>query len=217
MSSRGWCNTHYERWRLKGSTDDPERTPETCTVEGCENPHKAKGWCNKHYRKWKSYGDPTGGRWETARGMRDAFDLRTKWSEGGCLEWTAARDRYGYGRQQFRGGVWLAHRVAWTLVNGEIPEGLEVNHKCWNPACVNVEHLNLATRSENMAYLQGPNSEGTSGFRNVHWDPKSETWYTRVVLRGKVRTRTGFTTPEAAAKYAGELREELFGEFAGKG
>lgn len=31
----------------------------TCSIDGCEGPHKAHGWCHMHYRRWKRHGDPT--------------------------------------------------------------------------------------------------------------------------------------------------------------
>jgi hypothetical protein len=42
----------------------------------------------------------------------------------------------------------LAHRRAWEEANGPIPEGWQwvIHHTCENPACVNVEHLELKTR-----------------------------------------------------------------------
>ncbi len=73
-------------------------------------------------------------------------------TEQGCLEWMAYHDPRGYGFFAVGNGKTLrAHRVAWELVNGAIPEGLFVRHfVCNNPRCVNVDHLRLGTHADNM-------------------------------------------------------------------
>jgi hypothetical protein len=70
---------------------------------------------------------------------------------GKCDLWTRARNREGYGEVWHDGRLYRAHRLAWELSNGPIPEGLLVLHKCDTPACVNVEHLFIGTHTDNMA------------------------------------------------------------------
>ena len=67
-----------------------------------------------------------------------------------CWNWDGAKvEGYGYlwviGNHLIR-----AHRYAWQLANGDIPEGKLVLHKCDNRSCVNPSHLYLGDHSDNM-------------------------------------------------------------------
>lgn len=74
---------------------------------------------------------------------------RTIRTELGCLEFQGGRDKDGYGYCMGHGER-KAHRLSYVLSYGPIPEGLQVRHKCDNPSCVNPEHLELGTASDNM-------------------------------------------------------------------
>lgn len=70
-----------------------------------------------------------------------------------CWPWESATNRGGYGIVSLggrQGGMRLAHRVAYELEVGAIPEGLELDHLCRNVLCVNPFHLEPVTHVENI-------------------------------------------------------------------
>jgi len=75
---------------------------------------------------------------------------------GDCWTWTAGRLPKGYGRFHHNGKLRLAHRVAYEMVVGPIPDGLQLDHLCRNPACVNPVHLEPVTARENTVRGNAP-------------------------------------------------------------
>lgn len=82
--------------------------------------------------------------------QRIATSKETCWNWNGTLH----KDGYGVFYTPTRSGdkkTLLAHRFAWELVNGNIPAGLCICHKCDNPRCVNTNHLFVGTQLDNIA------------------------------------------------------------------
>jgi hypothetical protein len=85
--------------------------------------------------------------------VQDRFMSKVEFDpNGGCWLWAASDDgSRGYGRfGPSPYGTRQAHRVAYELFCEPIPAGLEIDHKCRVPACVNPDHLEPVTREENM-------------------------------------------------------------------
>ena len=73
-----------------------------------------------------------------------------------CDEWEGPTNGKGYGSvyvaktDDNKSGTWNAHRLMWMQTYGPIPRGHVVMHLCDNPKCINIEHLQLGTQSDNM-------------------------------------------------------------------
>jgi hypothetical protein len=92
---------------------------------------------------------------ELPKRFTDKYDI----NEDGCWIWKAAKTHNGYGVFNYQGKLWRVHRLSWTLLRGEIPENLVLDHYLNNPgkrsgscsrACCNPAHLELKTQGENV-------------------------------------------------------------------
>lgn len=83
----------------------------------------------------------------------ETFWNRVQKTEG-CWEYQGRRNSRGYGMVPIKGtSMARAHKFAWELTNGPVPDGLELLHECDNPPCVRPHplHVHPGTHAENMA------------------------------------------------------------------
>jgi hypothetical protein len=130
----------------------------------------------------------------------------------GCLLWTGPT--YGvkekYGRINVIGKAFYTHRIAYEAAHGPIPKGMTVDHRCQVKMCCNVDHLRLATKSQNQMYRRGASSHSKTGIRGVYPAPKGYRlpWIYKVVVEGKFHRGYAATLEEASETVA-KLREEV--------
>ena len=179
-----------------------------CQVVGCVSTSKiVRGFCTKHYQAARKAGI-IGTRHVKYTTPDEAVAHRVK-RVGECLEWTGARNQKGYARMQVDGRLESVHRYVWEREHGPIPKGREVDHVCLNRACINIQHLRLATRSANTMHRSGAQPNSISGVRNVH--SRHGKWVVRLKTGGKHYEFGTFDTISEAELAAVAARREFFG------
>lgn len=98
-------------------------------------------------------------------------------TSGECWLWTGSLLGNGYGRFRLPDRTVSAHRIAWELAFGQIPEGLQVLHDCdvnyeigdiTYRRCVRPEHLFVGTSADNQEDMT-VKGRGRVGSRNGRW------------------------------------------------
>lgn len=132
----------------------------TCSVDGCERPSAVKTYCRFHYHRVYT-GLPLIPETHAERTTRKFWASVRK--TNGCWIWTRTTCHFGYGSfYPFKQSHVRAHRYAYELAHGPIPDGLWVLHKCDNPPCVRPDHLYLGNAADN-ASDRVNRGRGTSG------------------------------------------------------
>lgn len=136
-------------------------------------------------------------------------DIVNDWTS--CWNWTAAKLPKGYGRfgMPYGQGVILAHRMSYELTHGAIPEGMHIDHTCYNPSCVRPAHLRAVTPKQNLENRAGLSSNNTTGYRGVKRTPKGR-FSASVKHLGRDYSCGTYATIEEAAEAARLKRLELF-------
>lgn len=171
----------------------------TCSVDGCARAVKARGMCAGHHRVWLRKNPSV--RYSPAPPIERFRQNLQDPDHKGCIVWKGAPNAAGYGRLSVDGRRVLAHRFAYELANGSIPDGLVIDHKCRNRLCVNPDHLRACTNRENCASgIRGELRPGKSSrFRGAWRRPRYRRWESAIQVDGNIQHLGLFETEEQAA------------------
>ena len=156
--ARGWCHTHYARWKHHGS------------------PHiisHARHSGSSEERFWAK--------------VNKAGSIPIHAPElGPCWEWQASTTTSGYGTfHKDTESHAVAHRISWEFINGALDCNIQLDHRCHNRACVNPAHLRPATNKQNGENRTGAQRNSTSGIRGVSRSSRDKRWKAEVTHEGK--------------------------------
>lgn len=126
---------------------------------------------------------------------------------GECWEWVAAKNPRGYGIFRYQGSSRMAHRVSYELTTGPVPDGFELDHICWNRACVRPHHSRLVSHSANTQNRSGARRGSTSGIRGV-FRHSSGRWQAQAGSNGKNIYLGLFDSPDEAGMAVAEWRRQ---------
>ena len=187
-----------------------QKEKKVCSVEGCENPVRAKGLCSLHYTRLRRHGDPLGGRTLQGAPLRFYREVVLTHETDECLIWPFGRNSGGYAqlKVQEQGKTKRVKRYVSRLACAEVygpppSETYEAAHSCGrgSDGCVNPRHLYWATREENAADKQ---DHGTWGVKLSAADVKEIRELPEEVPYRNIAQRLGITEKQVGRIRRGE-------------
>lgn len=139
----------------------------TCTRAPCDRPHLARGLCSTHYAAARRAGMPK----LAPLSLEDRFRALLQEDSSGCWLWQGFRLPTDYGTFTANGRTQIAHRLAYELFVGPIPDGLHLDHLCRVRRCVNPAHLEPVTVQENVLRSESPAALHAKQTHCVHGHP----------------------------------------------
>jgi hypothetical protein len=141
-----------------------------CIAQDCSKPGTSRKMCQMHYVRWKKHGSPG---IVVGPGQKFKTTAHRFWRHvtvtPDCWQWDGGIGSSGYGTFHVdTKHTTMAHRMAYILSRGPIPDGLNIDHLCKNILCVNPWHLEPVTQKENLR--RGLNGDKTHCLRGHPFD-----------------------------------------------
>lgn len=154
--------------------------------------------------------------WRT-RSVEDFGSLQAWSAWNAHFPGTVAGDinRQGYRRMVIDGKRRQAHRMIWIFANGDIPDGIQIDHINGVRSDNRLTNLRLVTNAENQRN-RSMRSDNTSGFPGVSWNKRDSKWVAQMGINGRAKNLGSFDTIEEAAAARAEANRQ-FGFHANHG
>lgn len=122
-----------------------------CSVVDCGRKHAGHGYCDMHLGRLRRTGRLH------LRTAEEKFWAKVERTST-CWWWRGTLYPNGYGAARHEGRVVMAHRRAYELLVGSIPDRRDIDHLCRNTACVNPDHLEPVTHQTNVLRGMSPSA-----------------------------------------------------------
>lgn len=123
----------------------PQSLDDPCSKSGVI---VGRGLCRKHYQRWWKNGSPQARKY--TRAVANDWQSKVEWVSPGCWEWTASLN-YGYGWYSGPNfSTKMAHRYVYQELVRPLADNEHLDHLCRNTRCVNPDHLEVVTHTENV-------------------------------------------------------------------
>lgn len=127
-----------------------------CSVDGCAKLRsQRRQYCSMHYYRLRRHGSLA----NPVPSEAERYWAKVEKTDS-CWLWTGTDNGRGYGFFPIGGRYVQAHRYAYTIAKGEIPDGLTIDHLCRVRNCVNPDHLEAVTHKENIRRMQDATGTG---------------------------------------------------------
>ncbi len=143
--------------------------------------------------------------------MQELIKHHFEYNDGKLIRKTAPANRTKIGehagwkrkdgrrRLRFNNKEVYEHQVIWIMFKGDIPDGMEIDHKDLDPTNNRIDNLRLATHQQNM-FNKSTQQNNKSGNKGVWWDEKRKKWQSYINIDGKRNHLGRYDTKEDAIK-----------------